>query len=319
MIRTFSRLALSALFVSLSAAAFAAGWTYTDGSGKTVTLDAPPARIIASQDAAAGLIPLGIRPVGIYADNPVADAKALQGLDLTGITIIGEAWGEVDIEKAAALEPDLIIAEYWPVSGEWSGGNKLTGPDSPFSSLAPMTGVTVGDSIIAVVEEYEELAQSLGADLAKPEIAAEKARFETAREAFRAAIAEKPGLTAMAVFAGNDALYVATPVGSSELSDFRAWGLDIIVPDAVDQHGYFENVSWENADKYQPDLLMLDNRTNTQLQIAQAQPTWTLMKAAAAGAVTEWPAYWLRNYGAYAGALDKLTTAIKATDASLSE
>src|SRR5687767_8287671 len=129
MTRTFLRLALSAMFACLAANAFAAGWTYTDGSGKTVTLDAVPTRIIASQDAAAGLIPLGIRPVGIYADNPVVDAKALQGLDLSGITIVGETWGEIDIEKAAALEPDLIIAEYWPVSGEWSGGNKLAGPD----------------------------------------------------------------------------------------------------------------------------------------------------------------------------------------------
>lgn len=305
------RLALSALFLSLSATAFAAGWTYTDGSGKTVTLDAVPSRIIASQDAAAGLIPLGIRPVAIYADGPVADAKALQGLDLTGIEIIGQAWGEIDIEKAAALEPDLIIAEWWPVSNEWSGGNKLAGPDTPLSALAPITGVTVGDSIIAVVEEYETLAQSLGADLTEPAIAAEKASFETARDAFSAAVAAKPGLTAMAIYAGNDALYVATPVGSSELSDFRSWGLDIIVPDGVDEHGYFENLSWENADKYQPDLIMIDNRTSTQQQIAQAQPTWTTIKAAAAGAITEWPAYWLRNYGAYAGALDKLTASIE--------
>ncbi|KFC71015.1 Iron-siderophore uptake ABC system substrate-binding component [Devosia sp. LC5] len=319
MTRTSMRLALLALFLPLSATAFAAGWSHTDGTGKTVTLDAVPTRIIASQDAAAGLIPLGIRPVGIYADSPVADARALQGLDLTGIEIIGQSWGEIDIEKAAALEPDLIVAEYWPVSGEWSGGNKLAGPDSPLSALAPVTGVTVGDSIIAIIEDYETLAQSLGADLANPNIAAERARFETALDGFKAAISAKPGLTTLAAFAGTDALYIATPVGSAELTDFQTWGLDIIVPDAIDQHGYFENISWENADKYQPDLIMLDNRTSTQLQIAQAQPTWTTIKAAAAGAVTEWPAYWLRNYGAYAGALDQLTTAITAADANLSE
>ncbi|UXN73087.1 ABC transporter substrate-binding protein [Devosia sp. A8/3-2] len=286
MIRTSLRLALSALFLSLSATAFAAGWSYTDGAGKTVTLDAVPVRIIASRDAAAGLIPLGIRPVGIYADSPVADAGALQGLDLTGIEIIGQSWGEIDIEKAAALEPDLIIAEYWPVSGEWSSGNKLAGPDSPLSALAPITGVTVGDSIIAVIEDYETLAQSTGAALANPNIAAERARFEVALDGFKAAISAKPGLTALAAFAGNDALYIATPVGSSELTDFQARGLDIIVPDAIDPQGYFENLSWENADKYQPDLIMLDNRTSTQLQIARGAAHWTLMKAAAAGAVT---------------------------------
>src|SRR5690606_38907809 len=82
-------------------------WSYTDSLGNTITLDTVPTRIIASQDAAAGLIPLGIRPVAIYADSPIAEAKALEGLDLTGIEIIGQAWGEVDVEKAAVLEPDL--------------------------------------------------------------------------------------------------------------------------------------------------------------------------------------------------------------------
>ena len=74
--RAFALAALSSL--ALSSVVHAEPWTYTDGSGQTVTLDAAPQRIIASQDAAAGLIPLGIRPVGIYADGPIADAKALQ-------------------------------------------------------------------------------------------------------------------------------------------------------------------------------------------------------------------------------------------------
>ena len=109
----------------------AQSWTYTGGDGQTVTLDEQPVRIIASQDAAAGLIPLGIRPVGIYADSAVTEAKALQGLDLTGIEIVGQAWGEVDIEKAAALEPDLIVAEFWPLETTWSGGD-----DNPVLTLA---------------------------------------------------------------------------------------------------------------------------------------------------------------------------------------
>ena len=113
-----------ALLASTALPAFAQ-WSFVGGDGETVTLDAVPTRIIASQDAAAGLIPLGIRPVAIYADSAVADAKALQGLDLTGIEIIGQAWGEVDVEKAAALEPDLIVAEFWPLETTWSGGNDV--------------------------------------------------------------------------------------------------------------------------------------------------------------------------------------------------
>ncbi|KKB80977.1 hypothetical protein VW35_02020 [Devosia soli] len=310
-------LAIAAAFSgAVVAAAQAESWTYTDGSGQTVTLDAVPQRIIASQDAAAGLIPLGIRPVGIYADSPVAEAKALEGLDLAGIEIIGQAWGEVDIEKAAALEPDLIIAEWWNRNAVWSGGENVV---ATLSQIAPITGVSAGDSIVGMIEDYEVLAQSLGADLAAPAIAQNKTAFETAVADFKAAVASKPGLTALAVYAGDDALYVADPAGAAELLDMQSWGLDIVKPQGVDATGnnYFETVSWENADRYQADLILVDNRAESTMATALAQPTWTLMKAAEAGQVAEWPAFWLRNYKAYAGALTDLTAAINAADPDL--
>lgn len=287
----------------------AQSWTYTGGDGQTVTLDEQPVRIIASQDAAAGLIPLGIRPVGIYADSAVTEAKALQGLDLTGIEIVGQAWGEVDIEKAAALEPDLIVAEFWPLETTWSGGDDVVTALGP---LAPITGPEQGASILTLIQDYEALAQSLGADLSAPEIATEKAGFETALGDFKSALAAKPGLTALAVWAGEDALYVAATEGASELMDFANWGLDLIDPEVADDRGYWETLSWEHADKYQPDLIMVDNRSATTMETALAQPTWTLMKAAGAGQVTDWPAFWLRNYAAYADALTELTAAINA-------
>ncbi len=316
MTRKFLTSLVFAALALLPAAASAEPWSYTDGTGNTVTLDAVPTRIIASQDAAAGLIPLGIRPVGIYADSPVADAKALQGLDLTGIEIIGQAWGEVDIEKAAALAPDLVIAEYWPLDSAWSGGEDVVNALSP---LAPITGVTQGDSILALIEDYEALATGLGADLSKPEIAADKAAFETSLAAFKTATAAKPNLTALAVWAGADALYVAATAGAAELVDFKSWGLNLIDPEIADDRGYWETLSWENTDKYQPDLILVDNRQAATMETALAQPTWTLMKAAEAGAVADWPAFWLRNYKAYAGELDKLTAAITAADENLTQ
>ncbi|WP_449396165.1 ABC transporter substrate-binding protein [Devosia riboflavina] len=313
-LRAFALAALSSL--ALAAAAHAEPWTYTDGSGQTVTLDAAPQRIIASQDAAAGLIPLGIRPVGIYADGPIADAKALQGLDLTGIEIIGQAWGEVDIEKAAALNPDLVLAEWWDRNAAWSGGQDVA---EILTQLAPITGVSAGNSILGMIEDYETLAASLGADLAQPSIAAEKATFEAALADFKSATAAKPGLKVLAVYAGDDALYVADPAGAAELLDMQSWGLDLVEPEGVDAAGnnYFETVSWENADKYPADLILVDNRSPATLKTALAQPTWTLNPGAKAGQVADWPAFWLRNYAHYAAALTELTTAINAANADL--
>lgn len=307
---------LAATLALVPVMAQAEPWSYTDGTGQTVTLDEIPTRIIASQDAAAGLIPLGIRPIAIYADSAVSDAGPLQDLDLTGIEIIGQAWGEVDLEKAAALNPQLVLAEYWPLDASWSGGNSVS---ETLGALAPITGVTQGASVETLIHDYEALATSLGADLSRSEIAADKAAFEASKAAFQAATAAKPNLTALAVWAGADALYVAATAGAAELMDFRAWGLNLIDPEVADDRGYWETLSWEQADKYQPDLILVDNRQASTLATAEAQPTWTLMKAADAGAVSEWPAFWLRNYRAYASELDKVTAAISAADENLVE
>ncbi len=302
------------LLATTALPAFAESWTYTGGDGETVSLDEVPVRIIAHQDAAAGLIPLGIRPVAIYADSLVADAKALQGLDLTGIEILSETWGEVDIEKAAALDPDLIVAEFWPLESSWSGGQDV---GVALSAIAPVTGPVQGASILTLIEDYETLAGSLGADLSAPSVAADKAAFATALTQFKAAVATKPDLTALAVWAGADALYVAATAGASELMDFAAWGLKLIEPEVADDRGYWETLSWELADKYQPDLILVDNRSEATMQTALDQPTWILMKAAEAGQVADWPAFWMRNYAAYARELGKLTVAINAADENL--
>jgi len=79
------------------------GWSYVDGSGQETTLDAVPERIVMHGSSAAALIPLGIRPVGIYADQAVEEDLALRNLDLDGIEIVGEEWGIVNVEAVAAL------------------------------------------------------------------------------------------------------------------------------------------------------------------------------------------------------------------------
>src|SRR5690606_30372285 len=230
--------------------------------------------------------------------------------------IVGQTWSEVDIEKVAALQPDLIVGEWWDRNEAWSGGQDLTALLTP---IAPITGIAATDSIVGMIEDYEVLAERLGADLTQADIAADRANFDAARDAFKAAVAAKPGLTVLAVYAGSDALYVADPAGAAELLDLQSWGLDLVSPEGVDATGnnYFETVSWENADKYPADLILVDNRSASTLQIALAQHTWTLNPGAAAGQVTDWPAFWLRNYAAYAGELEKLTAAINAADPDL--
>ncbi len=318
MLRRTVLISLSMLLPMAALPAGAAEWTFTDDSGHTVSVDHVPERIVAHAWAAAGLMAYGIRPVGIYADGPVADEPALRGLDLTGITIVGEVWGEIDTEKVAALDPDLIVAEWWPLEKAYSGFEADTNPENEqVLQLAPIVGVTQGDSVVTMIEEYGRIAESLGVDLAAPDVAARKQAFDDAKAAFEAAIAAKPGLTVMAVWAGADALYVASPAGSAELSDFVRWGLDVVTPEVADDRGYWETLSWEQADKYQVDLIIVDDRSPTTMDTARSQPTWTLLKAAEAGQVADWPAFWIRSYEAYARELGDLTAAIEAADADL--
>jgi iron complex transport system substrate-binding protein len=324
------RLFVSALLVLAAAIALAAcgsessggeassrGWQFEDGSGEIIELDSTPERIIAHGHAAAALISFGIRPVGIYADTPVEEDPGLKDLDLSGIEILGETWGEIDVEKAAELNPDLIVADWWPLDKAHSGTEEGVKESSKkIAELAPIVGSTQGKSVVSLIEGYEELAESLGADLGADAVAEQKQRFEAAVAEFKAATAEKPGLTALAVSPTNDLLYVAVPKHAPELLDFRRWGLDVTVPNNPDKgFPYWENLSWENADKYQPDLLLIDDRGYPgNLRQAEKQPTWDSIEAAAAGSQVPWPGYWVHTYPDYAEQLEQLTAAIEEAD-----
>jgi iron complex transport system substrate-binding protein len=330
---TFRRLLTSSLLALTAAAPLAAcgsdpageaaatgPWKFKDGSGKVVELDSTPQRIIAHGHAAAALMSFGIRPVGIYADEPVERDPGLKDLDLEGIEILGEAWGEIDVAKAAKLNPDLIVGDYWPVDNAYSGTEEGVKEESKkIADLAPIVGSAQGDSIVDLIEGYEDLARSLGADLEAAGAAAEQERFERAVEAFEEATAAKPGLDALAVAPYDDLIYVAVPEHAPELLDFRRWGLDVIIPDDPDkQFPYWENLSWENADKYQPDLLLVDDREwQRNMRSAERQPTWEEIDAAAEGAITRWPAFWIHTYEDYAEQLERLTRAIEDADPNI--
>ena len=115
----------------------------------------------------------------------------------------------------------------------------------------------------------------------------------------------------------NDLLYVANP--STPLScRIDRWGLDIIEPDSPDKgFPYWENLSWENADKYQPDVLMFDKRQpqhGHRPQDGALAATWTSIRAAKADQIVERPGFWLHTYGHFATALDTLREAVGLDD-----
>ena len=206
-------------------------WSFTDGSGETVELDEVPTRIIAHAYAAAALMSFGIEPIGVYADMPIADDVGLQSVDFTGIEVLGEEWGKIDVEAAAELAPDLIVADYWPVEDGYSGmEDGVEEKSKKLAELAPVVGAAQGDSILDLIEGYEALAASLGADVESGDAAAARADFEAARDAFTAAAEAKPELTALAISPYDQSYAVAVPKYAPELLDFQRWGLNVIDP-----------------------------------------------------------------------------------------
>lgn len=286
--------------------ALAQEWRFVDGAGNTITLDNPPQRIVAFSSSAAGLMQFGIKPVAIFADGTGSE-KSFGDLDREGIEYIETPWNELPAETLLALDPDVIITEYFSHSQSYSGGEEMH-PDKEFGRVAPILGIEQGASALKVIEDYSELAKALGADIDTPDIAQQRKRFDEAQAAFAAAAAAKPELTVMAVNPGDDLIRVAVPAGAGELQDLISWGLDIVDPQA-DAGAYWGEISWENADTYPADVLLIDDRFDYDAgyKRIESNPGVRLLPAFGAGQVGHWPAWWIRTYASYAEELEKLT------------
>ena len=309
----FKPFVLTLAFLAV-APTLAAEWTYTDGAGKTVTLPEPPTRIIAHVNAAAALIPLGIRPIGVFLDGPPSVDRAAEGLDLDGIEIVGRGWYELDAEAILNLDPDLILTEYWPREGFYGGAVGDAAIIDRIEAIAPIVGPAQGNSVVAMIEDFAALATSLGADLDAPGIVADRAAFDAALARFKSAAAAKPGLIVMAASPSSSGISIAAPGEFGELADFAAWGLDLVVP-TTDPGSSYQTLSWENANLHPADIILLDDRWGTRTaENLAAQPMAQRLPAVAAGQLGDWPAGWIRSYRVYAEQLDKLTALIGRSD-----
>lgn len=295
------------------------GFSYTGARGDTVALDAVPRRIVTDESSASALIPLGIRPVGIWTYAGIDGSPALRGLDLSGIESAGEVFGEVNVEKVAALAPDLIITGYYPLEKQLSGIN----PDDTttigrLEQIAPIATVDATKPASRYIQDFADLARRLGADPNAPSLAADRDAFTAAVEEFTRAVTAKPGLTVTAVSAGDE-LSIANPDDFAEFLDLRSWGLEMQVPDGVAARGYFKTFSWENVStEVKGDLLFFDSRPGFgTLADAQAQPTWQRLPAVRAGAIAPWYSDTFTNYRLYTEHLTTFTAAIEKADPSV--
>ena len=295
-------------------------WSFTDDRGTTVSLPAQPQRLVAYDIAASALMNVGVQLVGLFGSCPAAKSPQLAGLDLSGVTILGEAYGALNLEALAAARPDLVVTIFDP---------RLTGPVIGFpdaatqarvEQIAPLLAIDSTKDLTVVIDRFEELGAALGVHRTAPDVTAAHQRFAAASARLRAATAAKPGLTALALSAGSAwGFGFARPDQNPTLRLFQQHGLQLVKPasppgdiNKAYNSFFYEYASFELADVYPADLILYSNLpVALDLQALGAIPTWQRLPAVQAGQLVPWRTLDPFSYKLLGGDLDALATAVE--------
>jgi iron complex transport system substrate-binding protein len=266
-------------------------WSFKDDRGTTAKADKVPSNIVAFVGVAAALYDYGIQAKGVFGPTETKDGKAdvqAGDMDISKLTILGNEWGQFNIEKYAALAPDVLISTMfdnvgtlWYVPEESKKKIEAVG--------APSVGISVYDrQLTEPLQRVLELAKSLGADVTSSKITDAKKRFEDASARLRAAAKAHPDIKVMAGSASQDLFYVSGTNLSVDLEYFKALGVNFVEPPAkakAKDGGWFESLSWENVDKYPADIIMMDDRSSAIQPADITEGTWKKLPAVKAGQV----------------------------------
>ncbi|WP_328831281.1 ABC transporter substrate-binding protein [Streptomyces sp. NBC_00252] len=292
-------------------------WTFKDDRGQTAKTDRTPANIVSFIGVAAALHDYGIESKGVFGPTRLKDGKAdvqAGDLDISKVTVIGNEWGQFNIEKYAALSPDVLITTMFDAAGTlW-----YVPEESKKKILAvgaPSVGISVYDvQLPTPLQRMLELAKSLGADTTSSTITAAKKRFEDAAARLRAATKAKPNIKVLVGSASQDIFYVSGSNLSVDLEYFKALGVNFVEPAASAlkaSGGWYENLSWENVDKYGADVIMMDNRTSAIQPADITEGTWKKLPAVKAGQVIARNPEPILSYDKCAPLLEDLAKAIE--------
>jgi iron complex transport system substrate-binding protein len=291
------------------------GWSFTDDTGNTVTLDEAPDVIVASSVVAGTLWEYGIEVDAVYGPLRGGDGEPDPQLGLADpdqFESLGEVWGEINIEKLAATEPDVII------DAMWGGPESLTAHPQweQLRKVAPHIHIEVVDTDFAAIpDRFAELALALGGDAAA--LAAARTEFAAAADRLGEA-ARADDMSAAFVSADTDLMYLGVIEGFTDLQYFAELGLDIVQqPPSEDLTiggvVYWTELSWELADRASADVIFVDTRTYSDINaVLDEHPTWRALPAREAGQIGNWdvePGY---GYGNLARLFNEMAAAIEA-------
>ncbi|WAZ21937.1 ABC transporter substrate-binding protein [Streptomyces cinnabarinus] len=273
-----------------TAAAKSGPWTFKDDRDKTVKLDRIPANIVAFTGVAAALYDYGIEVKGVFGPTKTTDGKAdvqAGDMDISKVTILGNVWDQFNVEKYAALAPEVLLTTTFDNVGTlWyvpeASKDKI-------AKLAPSAAISVFDrQLTEPLQRMWELAESLGADMKADKVVQAKKKFEEAAARLRAATKANPDIKVLAGSASAELFYVSGSNLSIDLEYFKSLGVNFVEPPEKAKKatgGWFESLSWENVDKYPADVIIMDDRSSTIQPADITEATWKKLPAVKAGQV----------------------------------
>lgn len=291
-------------------------WSFKDDRGKEVTAPKRPERVVAQVSAAGALKDYGINVVGTFGPLKRPDGSTdpeAGSIDPSQVAdITGPGYGEIDFEKFAALNADLVVAGHYPeVTGLWH----LTAEfEEKVLKVAPTVGI--GQSKIQLpdgIKRYRELAKSLGADTESARVKADEEAFTKAADRLRVIGGKMTDAKQKIQVIGADPklFYVAVPARNPDLDWYaKELGLPLLTPDRPDTEGggYFQSLSWENSGTYKEHVIMWDTRQHvlSPEKMKEGHPVFQALPAVQANRFVEWNAVAPLSCSSYAKIMNKL-------------
>lgn len=259
----------------------------------------------------------GIRPVGIFGPQRLPDGSndpIVGEVDLATVTDLGQDYGTFNIERYAALKPDLLVTVMYGDELRYIVDEQV----AEVEKFAPIAGIQLQDRLLpAAVERFAELARAFGMATDSPAARAARAEFDAASTQLREAIAAAPGLKVMAVSGDKDNVYVGKRgLYYGDLLYYRELGMDLI--EGGGPEADWETISWEQVNRYSADVVLNDARITAFNPEQMAQySTWRELAAVKAGQVYPWRLETPRSYQSAAPVLRELAENIRKARADI--
>jgi len=293
-------------------------WTYRDDLGHSISLDQAPKRLIVQSSMAAALTDLGLGDEIVGTFGPLKDAEGRPDSQVAGLDIGkaedvtgGGEYGSIDLEKAAALRPDLVVTSAYLESDLWYVNDATA---KKLEQLAPILVVSFdGKTLPQMITSTERAAKALGADIGSSTVTKAHDDFTAAAARVEKAATALGSKKILVGSPAKDVFYVSNPEVSPDLKYWRdELDLPLVVPAKPDEGGYFQTLSWEKADLYPADVFLYDDRVGKAgLAILDDQPVFQTLVAAQRKAYIPWTSVAPPSYRAYADIMNRLATQLE--------